>query len=131
MEAYATPEDLAAGWRALTPSEAASAETLLMRASAFLAGQLAAAHVAIDPEDEVQALNLATVCCDLVRDAFLAFGRDGAASMSQTVGSTSASVSWGGTYAGFNLTQAQRTMLGLAGGGRFAWLQLGGGRDDS
>ena len=61
--AYATVEDLEAGWRTLTESEADRAAVLLDRASAFLDAQIARYHI-----DAVAYANaLTTVCCDLVQ----------------------------------------------------------------
>lgn len=117
MEAFATAADLAAGWRPLTESEADVAEELLVRATGFIAAELAARGRAVDPADELQALNLKTACCNVVRRSMSPAGGDGVASMSQTVGSTSASVSYANPTAAFFLTKAELRMLGLAGGG--------------
>lgn len=61
--AYATVEDLEAGWRTLSESEADRAEVLLDRASAFLDAQIARYH--IDAVTYADALTV--VCCDLVQ----------------------------------------------------------------
>lgn len=61
--AYATVEQLEAGWRTLTESEADRAEVLLDRASAFLDAQIDRYHI-----DAVKYADaLAVVCCDLVQ----------------------------------------------------------------
>jgi hypothetical protein len=61
--AYATVEELEAGWRTLTEAEADRAEVLLDRASAFLDGVIAKYH--IDAVKYADALSV--VCCDLVQ----------------------------------------------------------------
>lgn len=67
MEAFASVDDLEARWRTLSDSERAAAEVELLDATAFIAGQLAKYRVAIDPSDEVQAQNLTSVTCAVVR----------------------------------------------------------------
>lgn len=129
MDAYATVADLEAGWRTLTAAETARAAELLDRATGFVAAKLRSRGADADTSDELQALNLRTVCCNVVRRA-MSSGGDGVASMTQAVGSTSASVSWSNPDGAFYLTKSEREMLGIS-GGRAGWAALGGGGDAS
>lgn len=115
MEAYATVEDLEAGWKTLGEAEQDVAETLLLRASAQLAALLASKGVGIDPDDEVQALNLKTVTCNMVRRSMGSGGADGMQSMSQTIGSTQASVQWANPDGAFYLSKTDKEALGISG----------------
>ena len=117
MQPFATADDLQRGWRTLSQAERATASELLARASAQIVSLLRPAGIAIDPEDEVQATNLKTVACNMVRRAMGPSGADGIASMSQTVGSTSASVTWGNPDGAFYLSKNDREALGLVSGG--------------
>ena len=130
MEAFATIEDLVAGWRELDQDEEGPAEELLLRASGFIAAEMAARGVAVDPADDLQALNLKTVCCNVARRSMSPAGGDGVASMSQTIGSTSASVTWSNPTGAFFLTRAERTMLGLAAGGLYHCVRARAGGSD-
>ena len=115
METYATVEDLQAGWKTLDAAERSVAETLLTRASAQLAVMLKSKGVAIDPDDEVQSQNLNTVTCNMVRRSMSSGGADGLSGMSQTIGSTQASVQWSNPDGAFYLSKMDRESLGLGG----------------
>ena len=115
LAAFATVQDLQAGWRTLAESEQSVAETLLLRATAQLSAMLARRGVKIDAEDEVQAANLAAVACNMVRRAMSAGDADGVRSVSQTIGSTTASVQWGNPDGAFYLSRMDREILGIAG----------------
>lgn len=130
FQAFATVEDLQLGWKALPEDELPAAGELLMRASAQLASMLASHGIGIDPDDELQALNLKTVTCNMVRRSMGSGGADGMSSLSQTIGSTSASVSWSNPDGAFYLSKLDRQTLGI-GGGRVGWAPLGGGGDAS
>lgn len=117
MEAFATVEQLEAGWRPLSSDEQAVAAELLDRATAQLMAMLAERGIAVDGSDEVQAVNLRTVCCNMVRRSMASYGAEGVQSMSQTVGSTSASVTWGNPDGAFYLSRLDRQALGLAASG--------------
>ena len=67
MDAYATVAELERSWRALTDAEQARAGDLLLRASGFMAAEMAARGVSPDTSDDTTALNLSTVCCNIVR----------------------------------------------------------------
>ena len=124
MDAYATVAELERSWRALTDAEQARAGDLLLRASGFMAAEMAARGVSPDTSDDTTALNLSTVCCNIVRRS-MSSGGDGIASMSQTAGSSSASVTWSNPDGAFYLTKAELRMLGAADGGRIGWAPIG------
>ena len=124
MEAFATVDDLQAGWRTLKDAEQDVAETLLLRASAYLITKLTKRHVDIDPDDEVQALNLQTVTCNLVRRAMASASADGIAQVSQTIGSTNASVQIYNPDGAFYLSKQDADLLGITGAGRAGWAPL-------
>lgn len=116
MEAFATIEDLENGWRQLDESEEAKASELLLRATAFLYMQ----GVRRDEDNEAQAIVLKGVTCDLVRRVFPAGsgGMDGIASMQQSIGDTSANVSFATRDGGFYLYPQERSALGLTASGK-------------
>ena len=124
MEAFATVDNLQAGWRTLKDTEQGVANTLLLRASAYLITKLTKRHVDINPEDEVQALNLQTVTCNLVRRAMSSAAADGIAQVSQTIGSTNASVQIYNTDGAFYLSKQDADLLGITGAGRAGWASL-------
>ena len=126
METFATVEDLQAGWRTLAEGEKGIAAELLLRASAQLASMLAAHGKAVDAEDELQAVNLKTVTCSMVRRSMSSGGADGVSSLSQTIGSTTAAVSWSNPDGAFYLSKHDKLALGI-GGGRVGWADLAGG----
>lgn len=115
MEAYATVSDLAAGWKTLSEAEQAIAETLLLRASGQLAALLAKNGIEVDESDEVQAINLKTVTCNMVRRSMSSGGAEGLSSMSQQIGSTQASVQWSNPDGAFYLSKTDKESLGIAG----------------
>jgi hypothetical protein len=124
VEAFATVDNLQAGWRTLKDAEQGVANTLLLRASAYLITKLTKRHVDIDPEDEVQALNLQTVTCNLVRRAMASAAADGIAQVSQTIGSTNASVQIYNPDGAFYLSKQDADLLGITGAGRAGWAPL-------
>lgn len=123
ITAFATVEDLQAGWRTLNETEQGVAETLLLRATAQLYGLLASDGIEIDPADELQALNLQTVTCNMVRRSMAAGSADGIAQVSQSIGSTSASVQLSNPDGAFFLSKMDKEILGIAGGDRIGWVR--------
>ena len=113
----------------LTDAEQDVAGTLLLRASAYLTTRLAQRRIEIDPEDEVQSLNLRTVTCNMVRRSMSSASADGIAQMSQAIGSTSASVQIYNPDGAFYLSRLDKKILGLVGGVRIGWAPLGGADD--
>jgi hypothetical protein len=124
VEAFATVDDLQAGWRTLKDAEQDVAETLLLRASAYLITRLTRKHIEIDPDDEVQALNLQTVTCNLVRRAMVSAAADGIAQVQQSIGSTNASVQIYNPDGAFYLSKQDADLLGITGAGRAGWASL-------
>lgn len=124
MEAFATVEDLLSGWpgKTFTEAEEDSAETLLDRASAQLSSMLKQHGVAIDPEDEEQALNLLSVTCNMVRRS-MSQGYDGVSSFAQTVGSTNVSVNYRENDGSFYVSKSEKELLGVSGRGGFRMLR--------
>ena len=134
FQAFATVQDLLDGWpnKTLNASEQTAADALLLRASAYLATKLAAKSIEIDPDDDIQALNLKTVTVNMVRRSMASGDVDGLASMSQTIGSTTAQVSWSNPSGAFYISALDKEILGLAGGGgRAGWADLARGAEDS
>lgn len=117
ITAFATVDDLQSGWRALKDAERGVAETLLLRATAQLCGLLAGSGIEVDPEDELQALNLQTVACNMVRRSMSSSAADGISQVSQSIGSTSASVQVYNPDGAFFLSKMDKDILGLTDGG--------------
>ena len=126
MQAFATVSDLQLGWRTLTTAEQDVAGELLTRATAQLTSMLAARGIEVDPNDEVQATNLKTVTCNMVRRSMSSGASDGMSSLSQTIGSTTAAVQWSNPDGAFYLSKMDRLALGI-GGGRVGWAPFAGG----
>lgn len=134
IEAFATVEDLLAGWpnKTLNESERTAASALLDRATAQLMAMLANKHVEIDPEDEIQSENLKTVAVNMVRRSMASGDNEGLAHMSQTIGSTVASVQFSNPSGAFYLSALDREILGLSGkGGRAGFSDLGSAGQDT
>lgn len=119
IQAFATVEQLESGWRDLSQAEEAVASELLDRATAQLTALMAAASVPVDPSDEIQAYNLRSCVCSMVRSSMGSGAAEGITSMSQTVGATSASVSWSNPNGEFYIPRFFRQVLGLAASGRY------------
>lgn len=119
MEAFATVDQLQAGWRALSEGERETASELLLRATAQLSSVLSAKGIAVDAGDEVQALNLRTVCCNMVRRSMASYGAEGVQSMQQNIGTTSASVTWSNPDGAFYISRLDKQALGLLGSGAY------------
>ena len=117
MQAYASFDDLISGWpEAESRLDQDTAETLLVRATAQLSSMLTRRGIVVDPEDEVQALNLCGAVCSMVRSS-AAPSVDGISSMSQTIGSTKASVQMSNPDGSFYLSRYWRDILGITTGG--------------
>lgn len=118
--AYATVDDLAAGWpgwQKLTDDERATADTMLKRASAQLDTMLARHRVKVDESDATQAMNLCAVCCNMVRRA-MSPSYEGVQSFAQSVGSTNVSINYRPNDGSFKLTRDEEDLLGLTGRGK-------------
>lgn len=113
MLVLATVEALQAGWRSLESDEIERAETLIKRASAFVVAACERNGVVIDVADEVQMINVESVCCNVVRRCMDRL--DGVASMSQGIGATSGQITYANPDASFYLTKGDKELLGLIG----------------
>ena len=129
MEAFATVEDLEAGWRNLSSDEEETAEILLQRASAYLASLMRRDGIVIDVADEIQTMNLATVTCNMVRRVMDA-PSGGASSITQGIGETNASVSFSNPDASLYLSKSDMLALGLAGKNKYRSIQAHTWADD-
>lgn len=118
MDSFATVSDLEARWRDLDDSERDRAEVLLGDASAFISTQLLRAGIPIEG-DEIQAANLKTVCCAMVRRIM---GVDeefyGVTQFSKTAGSFTASGTAANPNGDMYLTGSEKTLLGIPQSGR-------------
>ena len=123
MKAFATVDDLAAGWPDYDRSLDAVSGTLLERASARLSALLDRHGVEIDEEDDVQATNLKSVTCNMVRRSLNGPSADGVASIAQGIGSTNVSVSYRDPDGSFYLSRSDRELLGISGRGGFRMLR--------
>ena len=130
MEAFATVEDLEAGWRNLSSDEEETAEILLQRASAYLASLMRRDGIVIDVADEIQTMNLATVTCNMVRRVMDA-PSGGASSITQGIGETNASVSFSNPDASLYLSKSDMLALGLAGKNKYRSIQAHTWADDA
>lgn len=127
LQAFATTDDLLAGWpnKTLNESESSAADALLTRASAYLMSKLRKKGIEVDPADEVQKENLKTVTVNMVRRSMSSGDNEGLAQMSQTIGSTTASVQWSNPSGAFWLSTLDKEILGLSGsGGRAGFANL-------
>ncbi len=126
--AYATCNDVEAGWRTLTAEEQGRVTTLLDRAAVMLS-----ALVDIDDEDEQQAAVLKVVSCNMVTRAMVtassaAFGVD---QQSATMGPFAQSVHFANPNGDMYLTKTERKMLGIGSGrGRVLTPQYGTDDED-
>ena len=118
MKAFATVDNLQNGWRTLDSGEYQTAQTLLTRASAYLAALLNRNHIDIDVGDVIQQINLATVTCNMVRRCMDA-PTGGASSISQGIGSTNASVAFSNPDASLYLSKSDMQVLGLVGKSKY------------
>lgn len=113
MDPFASLEDLEVRWRSLSGDEAKRAGALLEDATAMLAGELNKAGVKVEAGDEVQAANLRSVCCAMVRRAMDSC-EDGAYSQtSMTAGPYTQSWTPANPNGDMYLTSTEKRTLGL------------------
>ena len=122
MEAFASVDDLRAGGRTLDIDDEAAA-VLLQRASAHLAALMRRHGVEVDPDDEVQEINLKSVVCNMVFRAVANGSAEGIASVAQSIGSTNVSVSYRDPDGSFYLSRSDKDLLGISGRGGFRMLR--------
>lgn len=129
--AFATIEDLQAGWRTLTSTEQLRATTLLGRASDMLS-----AMVDVTNGDQSQAALLKGVCCSMVQRAMTSTNLFGVSQTAQTAGPYSESMTFANPSGDMYLTSTEKRLLGVgrsyatgcikvaihdAGGGQVDW----------
>lgn len=114
MEAYATTEQLASRWRVLDDVETARANILLLDASVILATMCAQSGIEIDDADEIQALAIESIVCEMVKRAMLApLDEAPMKQYSQTAGSYSESGTFVNPTGDLYLTSSEQKRLGL------------------
>lgn len=121
MEAFATVDDLALRWpREFTEQEVPIVETALLDASGYIASEMHRYRVPIDPDNEIQAINLKKVTCSVAKRSLmptLDTGGGGFAApiskMSEQAGVFSASVTYANPMGDFYLTKAEKESLGI------------------
>lgn len=125
MEPFATIEDLQADGRSLEAEGVTNdaANTLIRRVTAFLSTLLAEHGIEVDESDELQAINLATVTCYIVWDEISKQKGPDFSSLSQSVGSTSVSLSMHEKSTGFFIPNEYKALLGIRGRGGFKMLR--------
>ena len=115
MEPFATIEDLEADGRSLESEGVTTeaAETLIMRVTAYLSTRLAAHGIEVDPDDELQAMTLATVTCYIVWDEIAKQKGPDISSLSQSVGSANVSFSLAARTKGYYIPPEYEKLLGI------------------
>lgn len=103
---FATPDDLAARWHALTQEETERARTLIVDAGDLIMTQCPRWR-------EASAATLRRVCCAMVKRAMLASDRAGVSQSTQTAGSFSESMSYSNPDGDLYLTSSERKSLGI------------------
>lgn len=108
--AYAEVSDIEARWRQLSTDEKSRAAVLIEDASAMLS-----TLVAVDGSDE-QAINLCTVCCNMVIRAMSATSMDtfGVSQTSVTAGPYTQSFSYSNPSGDMYLTKLEKRLLGIS-----------------
>ena len=126
MEAFATVDDLQKRWKALSDIEKPRAETLLLDASAIISTMCAQSGITIDKTDELQALNLNSITCEMVKRAMLSpLDQAPMSNYSQTAGSYSESGTFVNPTGDLYLTSNEKKRLGI-GRQRMFSIQPGG-----
>lgn len=114
METFATITDLQSRWRALSDIEKTRAETLLMDASVIIATMCAQSSITIDTTDELQAMTLEAITCEMVKRAMLSpIDQAPMSNYSQTAGSYSESGTFVNPTGDLYLTSSEKKRLGI------------------
>lgn len=118
MEPFATIADLEADGRSLESEgiTKTAANAIIGRVTAYLSSMLARHGIEVDAEDELQAVNLATVTCYIVWDEISKRNAPDFSSLSQSVGSTSVTVSMPRKN-GYYIPEEYKRLLGISGRG--------------
>ena len=114
--AYAEVADVEVRWHSLSEEDQQRAGVLIEDASAMLDGL-----VKVDEDDEAQARQLKTVCCNMVIRAMAASMADmfGVSQQSVTAGPYSQSFSYSNPSGDMYLTKMERRLLGISGSGQY------------
>ena len=114
MESFATTDDYAALYGDAFDED--RVETILAYSSAYVADEMARGRRSVDPDDEVQALNLKRIVCRLSHDMYKTSDEcSGIRQMTSTVGSFTDSWTYNAAYGNMSLTRAERKSLGIYG----------------
>lgn len=114
MEPYATVDGLQKRWRVLSDVERERAEVLLADASVILATMCRDAHVAIDTSEELQALTVESIVCEMVKRAMLSpVDQAPMSNFTQTAGSYSESGTYVNPTGDLYLTSTEKKRLGI------------------
>lgn len=131
MEAFATTEQLESRWKSLDDVEKPRAETLLMDASVIVATMCAQSGIAIDETDELQALTVQSIVCEMVKRAMLApVDQAPMSQFSQTAGPYSESGTYANPTGDLYLTSSEKKRLGLGKQRMFFIRPTGGAADE-
>lgn len=115
-EPFATADDLAARWRALSDAEEARATVLLGDASAYLRATCSGVDTRIESGDLDSAVVLAVVVGMVKRAMLASETADGVGQQSQTAGPFQTSLTFTNPTGALYLTKADRRLLGCGGG---------------
>lgn len=113
---FATPEDLADRWRALSPAEEARAVVLLDDASRLIRGAFAGIDARIGTD--VDEGDLRMVAANMVKRAMLGTEVEGVTSEAQTVGPFSVTRQYQNPLGNLYLSATERDLLGGVAAGR-------------
>lgn len=131
MEAYATTDDLQKRWKTLSDIELERATALLLDASVILATGCKKAGVKIDPADELQALTITAITCEMVKRAMLSpVDEAPMQQFSKTAGSYSESGTYVNPTGDLYLTSAEKSRLGFGQQRMFSIRPTGGVADE-
>lgn len=114
MEPFATVDNLQTRWKTLSDIEKSRAEALLMDASVIVLTMCAKHGVEIDSGDELQAMNLERIVCEMVKRAMLSpVDQAPMTQFSQTAGSYSESGTYANPTGDLYMTSKDKKSLGI------------------
>lgn len=114
MEPFATVDNLQTRWKTLSDIEKSRAEALLMDASVIVLTMCAKHGVEIDSGDELQAMNLERIVCEMVKRAMLSpVDQAPLSQFSQTAGSYSESGTYVNPTGDLYMTAKDKQSLGI------------------
>lgn len=113
MDPFATVEDLEARYRKLEDGEKVRAAALMEDATAMLTAEHRRVSVPIDPEDELQAVNLKIACCSMVKRVLASGVLGDVSNHSVTAGPYNEQFTYANPTGNMYLTKEERRILGL------------------